>query len=490
MLRTRIGRTLLRRQTLSNAPAAASHRPLDSSHGQRAFHSLGLSQELVQKLTQLGLTTPTAAQRQAIPSILRRDDVVVAAETGGGKTLAYLLPLLEQLQAHPLPMNAIHRPVGLVLTTSQELVRQVATVLEALHPEIAKHSVSLSSTNQSLSNHRTCPLLIATPKALLRACKPKDFAFTKTVVVDEADMLLGGGFEKDTKQIIATIRNQPLLKANLNNVEHARQRLRTADDEEEEEELIHKDDVSSETRQTIFSAISFPSGMFACLPRSVRQYIEYKFPAAQFAVTEDFHRTLPRLDMTYCDLQKYIAQSSHENAGVDEAARQHLLWKILTDEQQHQTTNQGNNTLIFTNSIASADSLFDFLQQQQPSFPCVLFHKEISRDDRQAVLAQLDDETSNVVVVCTDIAARGLDTTKVRHVIQYEFASDVVSHLHRIGRTARAGTAGKVTNIISHENALVVEKIMEAGDSVLDGAFSRKRSLRKKVKKFQRENRR
>lgn len=188
---------------------------------------------------------------------------MVAAETGGGKTLAYLLPLLEQLQAHPLPMQDIHRPVGLVLTTSQELVRQIATVVETLHPEIATHTVSLSSTNQSMSNHKTCPLVIATPKALLRACKPKDFAFTTSIVVDEADMLLGGGFEKDTKQIIATIRNQPLLKAHLNHWERARQRLTAAkptDDDgenDDEDEIINKDEISSETRQTIFSAISF-----------------------------------------------------------------------------------------------------------------------------------------------------------------------------------------------------------------------------------------
>lgn len=124
--------------------------------------------------------------------------------------------------------------------------------------------------------------------------------------------------------------------------------------------------------------------------------------------------------MRYHDLQEFISHSEHDDGDL-EAARQHLLWKILAEEKQ-QTTEEsasGNNTLIFTNSIASADSLFDFLREQQQSdgnpssFPCVLFHKEIDRSERQKVLAQLDDERSNVVVVCTDIAARGLDTTKV-----------------------------------------------------------------------------
>lgn len=278
---------------------------------------------------------------QAIPAILRREDVVIAAETGGGKTLAYLLPLLEQLHGHPLAMKDVHRPVGLILTTSQELVRQIASVLAALHPEIAKHTVSLSSTNQSLSNHRTCPLVIATPKALLRACKPKDFAFTRSIVVDEADMLLGGGFERDTKQILATIRNQPLLLESLNDWERARARSGkaratiadsdgTADDgdDDDDEEVIDKSEVSQEQRQTIFSAISFSHLLYVCIcrlcssseqascwcpplcpslthvvtvyclcgffyatipdygKRSVRQFIEYKFPNAHFAVTQ------------------------------------------------------------------------------------------------------------------------------------------------------------------------------------------------------------
>lgn len=206
-----------------------------------------------------------------------------------------------------------------------------------------------------------------------------------------------------------------------------------------------------------------------------------------------------------------------------ETVRNALVWEILTDTQQEPT-----NTLVFTNSVASADALFEFLDaqvQRQSSdsplsftgsvvFPArvLLFHKEVNRQQRQEVLAQLDDERAHVVVVCTDIAARGLDTTKVRHVVQYEFATDVVSHLHRIGRTGRAGTSGRgafpqlsivvtlwkrfkgmsractnfrmaVTNIVSRENALVLDKIRAAGASSLMGAFSRKRSLRKKAKK-------
>ncbi|ETM32575.1 hypothetical protein L914_20034 [Phytophthora nicotianae] len=426
----------------------------------RFFQSLGLTTALSDRLTQLGLTTPTSAQRKAIPRILAGDDVVVAAETGGGKTLAFLLPVIEQIRRNPLPPSEMRLPTALMLTTSQELVRQLANVLHQVDTELAQLTVSLSSSRQTLGHgSRACPLVLATPSALLRATKPRDFAFTQTVVVDEADMLLSGGFEKETKQILATIRNQPLLRAELNNDEH-------------KDRDYGEKDFSVNQTQTIFSAATIPDYG----KRSVRHYIDYKFPSAVFAITEGFHRTLPKLTMHTHNLQEFTTTDDFMD---EQHARCELLYRILT-------SGSGKKTLVFTNSIASADALFDFLANDKEMTNCALFHKEVARPERQRLLKRLDsdqDADKDLVVICTDIAARGLDTTKVGHVVQFEFASDVVSYLHRIGRTGRAGTAGTVTSIESSENSLVLDKIREAGASTLQNAFSRKRSLRKKFKK-------
>ncbi|KAG1710545.1 hypothetical protein DVH05_013271 [Phytophthora capsici] len=426
----------------------------------RFFQSLGLGSALSDRLTQLGLTNPTAAQRKAIPSILAGDDVVVAAETGGGKTLAFLLPVVEQLRCNSLPPCEMRLPAALVLTTSQELVRQLATVLHQVDPELARLAVILSSSRQTLGG-RSCPIVLATPGALLRATKPKDFAFTQTVVVDEADMLLSGGFEKETKQILATIRNQPLLRSELNR-----------NTEEIKDREFGQEDFSNRTTQTVFSAATIPDYG----KRSVRHYIDYKFPSAAFAITEGFHRTLPKLTLRAQNLQEFMANGDFED---EQHARCELLHQILTSRTP------SRKTLVFTNSVASADALFVFLQDKGMT-NCALFHKEVDRPQRQKLLKRLDSEDDgdeSLVVICTDIAARGLDTTKVGHVIQFEFANDVVSYLHRIGRTGRAGTSGTVTSIESSENSLVLEKIREAGSSTLQNAFSRKRSLRKKFKK-------
>ncbi|CAI5736473.1 unnamed protein product [Peronospora destructor] len=435
----------------------------------RFFQSLGLNNALVDRLSQLGLMTPTSIQCKAIPPILESKDVVVAAETGGGKTLAFLLPMVEQLRRNSLPISEMRLPAALVLTTSQELVRQLATVLHQVDPELAQLAVSLSSSRQNLgqSDERACPLVFATPGALLRGTKPKDFAFTQIVVVDEADMLLTGGFEKDTKQILATIRNQPLLRSEL---------IRCGDIDVKGRGF-RDEDVATERTQTIFNYGK----------RSVRHYIDYKFPSAVFAITKGFHRTLPNLTLRAHDLQDFMARSDFTD---EKHARCELLYEILTSteisDHDKLKTSAGEKTLVFTNSIASADALFDFLQNNKSMTNCALFHKEIDRAQRQHLLKRLDSEVDadkGLVLICTDIAARGLDTTKVGHVVQFEFASDVVSYLHRIGRTGRASTAGIVTSIESLENNLVLDKIREAGTSTLQNAFSRKRSLRKKFKK-------
>ncbi|TDH68002.1 hypothetical protein CCR75_002483 [Bremia lactucae] len=313
----------------------------------RIFQSLGLNYVLSDRLTQLQIASPTPAQRKAIPPILAGEDVVVAAETGGGKTLAFLLPLVELLRRNPLPPDNMRLPTALVLTTSQDLVRQLAAVLHQVDPELARLSVSLSSSRQVVVHGtRPCPLVLSTPGALLRATKPKDFAFTQTVVVDEADMLLSGGFEKDTKQILATIRNQPLMRAALNRCGV-------------EPQDIDDDGFSTSQTQTIFSAATIPDYG----KRSVRHYIDHKFPSVVFAMTEGFHRTLPNLTLHTHNLQVFMASRVFDS---EQHARCELLYEILTSkEKDSMAASAGGKTLVFTNSIATADTLFHFLENDK-----------------------------------------------------------------------------------------------------------------------------
>jgi superfamily II DNA/RNA helicase len=135
-----------------------------------------------------------------------------------------------------------------------------------------------------------------------------------------------------------------------------------------------------------------------------------------------------------------LEEYTPSDADPDEA-RNKLVLEIL-----EQSRGCEGHTLVFANSIESADALHGFLTTSLTKMPAdnvLLFHKEVPRDTRHEILRRLQQSDTKLVVVCTDIAARGLDTTRVGHVVQYEFANDVVSYIHRIGRTARAGGSGK-----------------------------------------------
>jgi superfamily II DNA/RNA helicase len=117
---------------------------------------------------------------------------------------------------------------------------------------------------------------------------------------------------------------------------------------------------------------------------------------------------LPRLELETHDLNEYIEDQGVESEASLANARQELLWKIL-DAQK--TQESSSSTLIFTNSIDSANQVYTFLNHEK-QMSCVLYHKEVHRDERKEVLKELY-EGKPLVVICTDIAARGLDTTKV-----------------------------------------------------------------------------
>jgi superfamily II DNA/RNA helicase len=138
-------------------------------------------------------------------------------------------------------------------------------------------------------------------------------------------------------------------------------------------------------------------------------------------------------------------------------------------------------TMIFLNTAQAAARVQDALAQA--GFPSVAFHKEVRSSDREENLRQFR-ENQVPLLVCTDLASRGLDIPDVKQIIQVEFAPNVVQHLHRIGRAVRAGREGRAVNFFDEGSADLVESLQLAGEESLDRSFSRQRGFRKKVKKY------
>ena len=130
--------------------------------------------------------------------------------------------------------------------------------------------------------------------------------------------------------------------------------------------------------------------------------------------------------------------------------------------------------MIFVNTAEGAAQLSEALKNE--GIDCAQFHK-LSENRHEEL--QKFRQGSAKLIVCTDSAARGLDLPNVRHVIQAEFALNVVQHMHRIGRASRGGVSGRATSIYDSNSDLIVESIK----SGIVSSFSRRRGLRKKWKK-------
>lgn len=148
--------------------------------------------------------------------------------------------------------------------------------------------------------------------------------------------------------------------------------------------------------------------------------------------------------------------------------------------------------LVFARDTVTADQLADLLADQ--GIPNVLYHKNIPKEERDAALAAFADAAAaaaggsggNVVMVSTDAAARGIDLPDVTHVVQADFATTAIEFLHRVGRTARAGKAGKVTSLYGKADAVLAEALrqyVQEGKSI-EECFSRNRSFSRKVKRY------
>jgi ATP-dependent RNA helicase RhlE len=182
-----------------------------------SFESLGLSPVLTQNCARAGYTTPSPIQTRAIPLVLAGRDLLAAAQTGTGKTAAFLLPLLHQMAGEP-PLRPRH-PRTLVLTPTRELAAQIDENARIYGAGIDVRSVlifgGVSQRPQETALARGADLVIATPGRLLDLCNQGAINLSRVnrVVLDEADRMLDMGFIRDLRRILKLLpqKRQTLL---------------------------------------------------------------------------------------------------------------------------------------------------------------------------------------------------------------------------------------------------------------------------------------
>lgn len=370
------------------------------------FETLGLSQPVLQALELKGYGTPTPIQQQAIPHVLEGRDLLGIAQTGTGKTAAFMLPSIDRLVA----ADKRPKPRGcrmLVLAPTRELAGQIADsardYAKFAHLKVVTvfGGTSVNKNRQDVA--RGVDILIATPGRLvdLTDHRALDLSQVEILVLDEADQMMDLGFIHALKAIVR------LLPAK---------------------------------RQTLFFS--------ATMPNAIKQLAgQYLTDPAQVSVAPAA-TTAERVDQYVC----FVAQSE----------KQALLSMALRKGLQ---SNEMDRVLIFTRTKHGADRVVKKLAQS--NIPANAIHGNKSQPQRERALG--DFKAGRVrVLVATDIAARGIDVSGVSHVINFELPNVPEQYVHRIGRTARAGREGVALSFCAQDERDYLRDIQRLTKVTLD----------------------
>ncbi|OVA16260.1 Helicase [Macleaya cordata] len=467
-----------------------------------SWNSLGVSDQLSRALSNIGLEKPSLIQAACIPFINSGNDVVVAAETGSGKTHGYLVPLIDKLCSQSDSSSGTDSnqestrsgSFSLVLCPNVMLCEQVTRMANCLRGDSGEPLLRVSAVCGRQGWPVATPdIVVSTPAALLNylyAIDPDrrrrtDFLRgVKYVVFDEADMLLCGSFQNQVIRLIHMFRFEEKVLSRMKNskVESAAESnadsLAHSELEEDDEELppeynsdededaegsVDLEDskeievAPSRTRdwrrvRKIYERSKQYIFVAATLPVNGKQMaggvLKRMFPDANWVSGNYLHCHNPRLEQRWIEVTV--------DTQVDELIN--AVKQGFRSKESHSDTGI-SRTMVFANTVDAVESVAKILLRV--GVECFCYHRDSSLEVRMKNLSDFQERGG--VLVCTDAAARGLDVPNVSHVIQAEFASSAVDFLHRIGRTARAGQSGLVTSLYTESNLDLVAAVRQSG---------------------------
>ena len=361
------------------------------------FNELGLAAGLLRAVGEQGYDTPTPIQREAIPHVLAGRDLEALAQTGTGKTAAFVLPLLHKLteqDASPLERVARKAPRVLVLVPTRELAAQVLESVRTYGKHVAVRSLAVFGgvgiQPQIQALRRGIDVLVATPGRLLDhlAQRTVDLSGLSTLVLDEADRMFDMGFINDIRKIVARC-------------------------PKERQTLLFSATFAPEVRDLAHSVLKNP------------------------ALVEVARRGTPA---------ELVAQSVIR---VDKDRKRDLLLHLFAEHGWHQT-------LIFCRTKHGADALARKLEQA--GVRSAALHGNKTQGARTKALADFKSGRL-AALVATDIAARGLDIDALPRVINFELPNVPEDYVHRIGRTGRAGLEGEALSLVAGDERIQLRDI-------------------------------
>jgi len=508
------------------------------------FAELGMSnKQLLSVLPQLGFNGSTRVQAAAIPQILGKDRraVIITSETGSGKTLAYLLPAFEiVLRRPPRPKGCPH-PAAIIVTPGRELGYQIYSVARQLSRALAKEGKSVRVHSSRTGWPVEAPdILITTPRAAaqgLQPCMSEDEVARRSallrirdvelLVFDEADLLLGGGSQTPDVTTVLTALATSLPDQAREVLPEAQRYYQGGVPVEilDEETLTWvpgkglsnadgtfdiKYGDGKRDRYVSRSRLRGP-GIALLIERGPRIVMAgatlatYKksrlngvqwnklfnsgigspdwvlkrwFPNALRITSKWIHHRHPGIvqqDWVFIEGEK--RKGEVQNMPL----RMEKMVKLISEQDT------SIRTLVFASTPDKC--LAAEMALKAVDVECCGMHASRSFGERLEALKKF--ATGQVsVLICTDLAARGIDLPLCRHVVQLEFAKNVIDHIHRVGRAARAGRESKTTNYYSAIDQPVVDAILKSPAMGLDGDLIRRRGNRGRLARTRKKQRR
>ena len=384
---------------VKETPWSVSDFKVAPQEGKTRFHDLGLPDSVLRGIQALGFEYCTPIQAQTLPQTLRNRDAIGQAQTGTGKSAAFLLTILNRILTNPIQERFASEPRALVIAPTRELAIQIGKDAEGLSKFTGLNVVTVVGgmdyeKQRKLLRDHVVDVLIATPGRLIDFMRSQDVFLdqVEVLVLDEADRMLDMGFIPDVKRIV---RATP----------------------------------AKEYRQTLLFSATFNY--------DVRILIDQW--------TKDPLQVVIEPDTVATDTVEQRAYL------VSETEKYNILKDVLADEKPELC-------IIFANRRDLTRNLCTKLNKE--GYKAVLLSGEVSQDKRIKTLEDFRQGRAQIMVA-TDVAGRGIHVDGISHVINYTLPENPEDYVHRIGRTGRAGAAGVSISFISEDDAFLLPDLEE-----------------------------
>ncbi|PKL81764.1 MAG: ATP-dependent RNA helicase RhlB [Ignavibacteriae bacterium HGW-Ignavibacteriae-3] len=368
--------------------------------GKIRFHDLEMSKEILHAIFDLGFQYCTPVQGEVLPKSLLGEDITAQAQTGTGKTAAFLITIFNHILKNPLDKKRKHgTPRALILAPTRELVLQIEKDARGIGPYVDCSILSLLGgmdyeKQMKILKSENCDILICTPGRLIDFMRKKlvDLSKVEILIIDEADRMLDMGFIPSVKQIV---NNTP----------------------------------SKSKRQTMFFSATLTGDVKRLAESWTRQAFEVTVKPDDVAVQSVEQIT-------------YITTITEKPT---------LLYNLIMQKNLERV-------LVFVNRRHHARKLKETFEMYGIS--CALLSGEVDQSQRIKRLEKFREGKIRVLVA-TDVASRGIHVEAISHVINYNMPQDVEEYVHRIGRTGRAGASGISINFADEEDSYEIQKVEE-----------------------------